>query len=181
MTVSSLAKMIIGVNDIVVENVDLETTAKGEQLVIRARPWKSSQKRCSVCGKECPGFDRGKGLRRWRTPDFGSGIKVFIEAEAPRVRCPEHGVVVQQVPWARHRSGFTKNFEDIAVWLSLHLSRQACAEYLRVSWDSVGPMITSSCGFLVHRAFGRCSQGRMEQSQGRTCRRAQGTAETRTR
>ena len=26
------------------ENVDLETTAKGEQLVIRARPWKSSQK-----------------------------------------------------------------------------------------------------------------------------------------
>ena len=23
------------------------------------------------------------------------GVKVFIEAEAPRVRCPEHGVVVQ--------------------------------------------------------------------------------------
>ena len=88
-TVSSLAKKIIGVNNIVVENVDLEMTAKGEQLVIQARPWKSSQKRCSVCGKECPGFDQGKGLRRWRAPDFGSGIKVFIEAEAPRVRYPE--------------------------------------------------------------------------------------------
>ncbi|MBQ1371867.1 MAG: hypothetical protein IIY70_02935, partial [Oscillospiraceae bacterium] len=61
MTVSSLAKKIIGVNNIVVENVDLETTTKGEQLVVRARPWKGSQKRCSVCGKECPGFDRGKG------------------------------------------------------------------------------------------------------------------------
>lgn len=141
-TVSSLAKKIIGVNNIVVENVDLETTEKGEQLVIQARPWKSSQKRCSVCGRECPGFDRGKGLRRWRAPDFGNSVKVYIEAEAPRVRCPEHGVVVQQVPWARHRSGFTKNFEDIAVWLSLHLSRKACSEYLRVSWDSVGPMIT---------------------------------------
>ena len=34
MTVSSLAKKIIGVNNIVVENVDLETTEKGEQLVI---------------------------------------------------------------------------------------------------------------------------------------------------
>ena len=141
-TVSSLAKKIIGVNNIVVENIDLETTAKGEQLVIRARPWKIAQKRCSVCGRECPGFDRGKGLRRWRAPDFCNGAKVYIEAEAPRVRCPEHGVVVQQVPWARHRSGFTKNFEDIAVWLSLHLSRKACSEYLRVSRDSVGPMIT---------------------------------------
>ena len=36
MTVSSLAKKIIGVNNIVVENIDLETTAKGEQLVIMA-------------------------------------------------------------------------------------------------------------------------------------------------
>ena len=74
-TVSSLAKKIIGVNNIVVENVDLETTAKGEQLVIRARPWKSSQKRCSVCGKECPGFDQGKGLCRWRAPDFAVGSR----------------------------------------------------------------------------------------------------------
>ena len=60
MTVSSLAKKIVGVNNIVVENVDLETTARGEQLVIRARPWKSRQKRCSVCGKKCSGFDLGK-------------------------------------------------------------------------------------------------------------------------
>ena len=142
MTVSSIAKKIIGVNSIVVENMNLETTANGEQFVIRVRPWERIQKRCSVCGKECPGFDRGKGLRRWRAPDFGSGVKTFVEAEAPRVHCPEHGVVVQQVSWARTRSGFTKNFEDTAVWLSLHLSRKACAEYLRVSWDSVGPMIT---------------------------------------
>ena len=77
-TVSSLAKKIIGVNNIVVEKVDLETTEKGEQLVIRARPWKIAQKRCSVYGRECSGFDRGKGLRRWRAPDFGNGVKVYI-------------------------------------------------------------------------------------------------------
>ena len=34
MTVSSLAKKIVGVNHIVVENIDLETTAKGDLLVI---------------------------------------------------------------------------------------------------------------------------------------------------
>ena len=34
-----------------------------------------------------------------------------------------------------------KNFVDTAVWLSLHLSRKAVAEYLRISWDTVGPII----------------------------------------
>ena len=65
-----------------------------------------------------------------------------MEAEAPRVRCPEHGVVVQQFPWARRHSKFTRNFEDTVVWLSLHLSRKAVAEYLRISWDTVGPIIS---------------------------------------
>ena len=61
-------------------------------------------------------------------------MKVYVEAEAPRVCCPEHGVVVQQFPWARRHSKFTRNFEDTAVWLSLHLSRKAVAEYLRISY-----------------------------------------------
>jgi len=32
--------------------------------------------------------------------------------------------VVQQFPWARHKSRFTKNFEETAVWMSLHMSRK---------------------------------------------------------
>lgn len=141
-TVSSLAKKLVGVNNIVIENVELEATSVGEQIVIRARPRKNAQCRCGVCGRKCSRFDHGKGLRRWRAPDLGAGTMIFIEAEAPRVNCPEHGVVVQQVPWARHKSRFTRSFEDTAVWLSLHLSRKAIAEYLQISWDTVGPMIT---------------------------------------
>ena len=141
MTVSSLAKKLAGVNDIVIENVEFEATSVGEQVVIRARPRKNAQCRCGVCGRKSPRFDHGKGPRRWRAPDLGTGTMVFIEAEAPRVSCPEHGVVVQEVPWARHKSRFTRSFEDTAVWLSLHLSRKAIAEYLRISWDTVGPMI----------------------------------------
>ena len=141
MTVSSLAKKLVGVNDIVIENVELEATSVGEQVVIRARPRKNAQCRCGICGRKCPRFDHGKGLRRWRAPDLGAGTMIFIEAAAPRVNCPEHGVVVQQVPWARHKSRFTRSFEDTAVWLSLHLPRRAIAEYLRINWDTVGPMI----------------------------------------
>lgn len=41
----------------------------------------------------------GAGGRRW--------IRVYLEADSPRVRCCEHGVVAAQVPWARHGSGRT--------------------------------------------------------------------------
>ena len=33
------------------------------------------------------------------------------------------------------------NFEEMLVWLCLHLSRKTVAEYMRVSWDTVGPVM----------------------------------------
>ena len=81
-------------------------------------------------------------MRRWRSLDMGNSLKVFIQAEAPRVECQKHGVHVQQIPWARPISRYTKSFEETLVWLCLHLSRQTVAEYMRVSWDTVGPVMT---------------------------------------
>ena len=65
-------------------------------------------------------------------------VRAFLEADAPRVACREHGVVVAQVPWARHDSGFTRAFEDTAAWLVTHTSRVAVAELLGVAWRTVG-------------------------------------------
>jgi transposase len=64
-----------------------------------------------MCGRRAPGYDRGEGQRRWRALDLGA-TKAFVEAAAPRVRCQRHGVVVARVPWARHGSWFTREFED---------------------------------------------------------------------
>ena len=142
MTISSLSKMVLGVKNIVVEKVETEQSGESMQLIIHARPHKRAMCRCGICGQKSPRYDCGNGVRRWRAPDLGSGIKVYVEAEAPRVCCPEHGVVVQQFPWARHYSKFTRNFGDTAVCLSLHLSRKAVAAYLRISRDTVGPIIS---------------------------------------
>ena len=139
-TISSLAKMLVGVNNIVVENLDF--SANDNEIVISARPYKRDQCRCGICGRKAPGYDCGSGLRKWRAMDIGNSVKVYVESKAIRVNCPEHGVVVQQFPWARHKSRFTKNFEETAVWLSLHMSRKTVSEYLRVSWDTVGPIIS---------------------------------------
>jgi transposase len=67
----------------------------------------------------------------------------FVEAEAPRVSCGKHGVVVARVPWARHDSRFTKDFEDQCAWLAVHVSKTTLAELLRVAWRTVGRIIGS--------------------------------------
>ena len=40
-----------------------------------------------------------RGSSRWRALDLGT-TKVFLEADAPRVRWRTHGVTVAAVPWA---------------------------------------------------------------------------------
>ena len=65
----------------------------------------------------------------------------YIEADAPRVRCRRHGVVVCAVPWARHGSRFTRAFEQQVAWLAVNTSGSAVAELMRISWRSVGRII----------------------------------------
>ena len=142
MTISTLLKKMLGVNGLVVEDVVFETSKTGEQMVVQGHVTRHEGQRCPICGRKCPLYDRGRGKRRWRALDVGNSMKVFIEAEAPRIACREHGVLVQRVPWARHDSRFTKSFEETTVWLCLHLSRTTVAEYLRINWDTVGPVMT---------------------------------------
>ena len=142
MTIPSIAKTLLGVKNIHVESMDMEITDGKPTLIIHARPYKRDICRCGICGKEAPGYDQGRGMRRWRAPDIGEEVQVYVESDARRVDCPEHGATVHWVPWARHGAGFTRNFEDAAAWLSLRLSKAAVAEYLRVKWETVGNILT---------------------------------------
>jgi transposase len=132
-------KRLLGVEHSVIEQVVYDEDA--EAVVAMVRPTRSRRRRCAVCQRRCAGYDQGEGRRRWRALDVGV-VRVFLEADAPRVRCPAHGVVVAAVPWARHGVGFTRAFEDTAAWLAVHTSRVAVAELLRVAWRTVGRMLT---------------------------------------
>jgi transposase len=65
----------------------------------------------------------------------------FLEADAPRVSCRRHGVVVGAVPWARHGARFTRSFDDQVAWLACNCSKTAVAELMRVAWRSVGSIL----------------------------------------
>jgi transposase len=98
------------------------------------------RQRCGVCQRRCPGYDKGSGVRRWRLLDLGA-VPAYLEAAAPRVRCPRHGVVVAAVPWARHGSRFSRTFEDQVAWLVTRCDLTAVAELMRIAWRSVGAII----------------------------------------
>lgn len=128
----------LGLERAVIEGVDFDD---GEQaLVVSVRPRARDRGRCGRCGRRCGGYDRGRGRRRWRALDMGT-CRVFVEAEASRVNCPEHGPTVAAVPWARHGAGHTRDFDDLAAWLAVHVSKSAVVALLRVAWRTVGAIV----------------------------------------
>lgn len=137
---TSVFKKLVGVNEIIVKNVNFGYVDGEQALIIDISPYKKDECRCPFCHKKLPKYDRGCKIRYWRCPDMGD-IKVYIRASVQRINCPEHGVLTQYCPWARHKSRFTRNFEDTIVWLSLKMSRKAVTEFMRISWNSVGPIL----------------------------------------
>ena len=135
----SLWNEVLGVEKTVFESVEYDQ--EQDLLVARVRPTKRARSRCGLCLRPCPGCDGGDGRRRWRALDLGT-VKAVLEADAPRVSCRRHGVVVAAVPWARHGTGHTYAFDDTVAWLAVRCSKTAVRELMRGAWRTVGSIIT---------------------------------------
>lgn len=133
---------LLGVERTVVELVELDEAA--DVLVCHVRPVRAERGRCGICRRRCGGYDGGSGRRRWRALDLGA-VRVVLEADAPRVACPEHGVVVAAVPWARHGAGHTRFFDDQVAWLAVACSKTAVCQLMRIAWRTVGVIVARVC------------------------------------
>ena len=111
-----LWRVLLGVEKAVVEGVELVDGHDG-LVIAHVRPARAARGRCGICRRRCSGYDTGEGRRRWRALDLGT-VQVVLEADAPRVSCREHGVVVAHVPWARHGAGHTIAFDETVAWLA---------------------------------------------------------------
>jgi len=89
---------------------------------------------CPHCGQAVPRYD--KRTRQWRHLDTMQ-FKTLLEADVPRVQCPEHGVLQVHVPWAEPGSGFTALFEAMAIFWLKQASTKAVADALGLSWNAV--------------------------------------------
>jgi transposase len=134
-----LWRPVVGVEQAVVEGVEFDEDQG--VLVVSVRASKRSKGRCGICRRRCRGYDRGGRRRRWRHVDAGL-VPMVLEADAPRVTCKVHGVVVAHVPWARHGAGHTRAFDDTVAWLATTTSASTICRLLRVAWRTVGTIIT---------------------------------------
>jgi len=89
---------------------------------------------CPKCGRACSGYDHR--TRKWRHLDTCQ-LQTVIEAEVPRVECPEDGVQQVAVPWAEVGGRFTALFEAMVIaWLG-EATISAVADLVGLSWEEV--------------------------------------------
>ncbi|MGW3661510.1 ISL3 family transposase [Streptomyces sp. NPDC005151] len=138
---------LLGVEKTVIERVEAEESDSDEGgpqdvlIVMHARPARGRRRRCGICDRRCAKYDNGEGRRRWRALDLGT-IRAVIEADAPRISCPEHGVTVAAVPWARHDAGHTLPFDETVAWLATCCSKTTVTQLMRIGWRTVGNICT---------------------------------------
>lgn len=116
-----------------------EVELRGAEVVVWVRPWQRVLS-CPLCGFRTPHrYDTREVDSSWRHLDLGGRV-CTLKLRRRRLSCPEHGVLAESVPFARPGSGFTRDFEDLAVWLATKCDKTTVATFCRVTWRTVGAM-----------------------------------------
>lgn len=73
----------------------------------------------------------------WRHLDTAGRIcRILLRRR--RLRCPDHGVLAEGVPFARPDSRHTRDFEDLVAWLVTKTDKTTVSSFARVAWRTVG-------------------------------------------
>ena len=79
-------------------------------------------------------------VKRWRHLDLGAS-RCWIECELRRLRCPDCGVRLEAVPWARPGVAHTRDFEDVVAWLAQQMAFDADHPAAADRVAHVGPIV----------------------------------------
>lgn len=118
--------------------IDVSFGAEGVIVTVRLRRRRRVCSRCGQTGGQLEIHDRR--LKRWRHLDLGSS-RCVIECELRMLRCPDCGVHLEAVPWARAGAHHTRDFEDVVTWLAQQMAKTPIAGLLRIGWDTVGRIV----------------------------------------
>jgi transposase len=108
----------------------------GPTLEVEIKPRKNGKPVCSKCGEKGPTYDHQPKPRRFDFVPFW-GIAVVFVYTMRRVNCPECGVKIEQVPWAKGKSPLTRTYAwFLSQWAKL-LSWSDVARMFKASWSTV--------------------------------------------
>ena len=115
--------------------VDVSLNIKEQEVLVQVMHRDGQTFTCPTCSRRLGVYDHRR--RRWRHTNTCE-FRTIVEAEVPRVNCPEHGVHQVEVPWAEPRGQFTSFFEAQVIWFAqLCPSLTKTAQYFKISWDEV--------------------------------------------
>jgi len=118
--------------------IDVSFGSAGVIVTVRLRRRRRVCGRCGQTGRRLQIHDRR--VKRWRHLDLGAN-RCVIESELRRLRCPDCGVHLEAVPWARYAAHHTRDFEDVVAWLAQQMAKTPIAGLLRIGWDTVGRIV----------------------------------------
>lgn len=99
------------------------------------------------CGKQVrAAYDRRR--RRWRHLDMGRR-RLWLVYDIRRLHCPHCGVITEVVPWARPGARFTRDVEDMVLWLAQRTDRTTVSTLMRCSWEAVTAIVNRGVADLL--------------------------------
>ena len=121
-----------------------------DALVIDIEPRRNSRPICPECGKRCAVYDRQPKRLFEYLPILS--FKAFFRYAPRRVKCREHGVKVEAMPWAHGKERTTVSYQVFLSRWAKRLSWQETARVFETSWDTVFRAVKFVVDYgLVHR------------------------------
>lgn len=137
MRVTTAFSRLLALEGVNVSAVDFEPSAVVVTVGLRRRRLECPECEFSTRSR----YDTRPVESVWRHLDLGAW-RVEIRCLLRRLACPDHGVRVEYVPFARSGSYFTRDFEDLVGWLATTMDKTAICRLVRIDWDTVGRIIT---------------------------------------
>jgi transposase len=134
MRVSTAFNRLLGLPGASVRAVRFDAEGVVATVALRRR-----RRICSGCGQLCRAT-HDTVISRWRHLDLGAQ-RCYVVCALRRVKCPDCGVRVEPVPWARAGSRFTRDFEDVIAFLAQQMAKDPIARLMRIAWDTVGRIV----------------------------------------
>jgi transposase len=119
----------------VYQDVRLRSARGKLRIEARIEPHGGIRARCSECRRPAPGYDR-LPERWWLFVPLWGIVTWFLYAPR-RVECPEHGVVVEHIPWGEGKRPITRAMMGFLARWARHLSWRQTARAFQTSWEAV--------------------------------------------
>jgi transposase len=136
MRVTSAFSRLLDLPGVWVRSVSFEPERVLVTVVLRRRRLRCPQCCYSTRSRE----NRQHHDSVWRHLDLGRW-RLEVHARLRRLRCPEHGVHVEGVPFARDGARFTRDFENLVAWLATKTDKTATCRLTRIDWQTIGRII----------------------------------------